>query len=62
MTRQPPSDRGFRFPSKLISSAVWIYHRFGLSVRDVKDLRGQVTDKVPKNVAVVDVLQQRVGI
>ena len=62
MTRQLPSDRGFRFPPKLISSAVWIYHRFGLSFRDVKDLRGQVTDKVPKNVAVVDVLQQRVGI
>ncbi len=27
-----------RFPSEIISRAVWIYHRFTLSVRDVEDL------------------------
>ena len=33
-----PSDRGYRFPSEVISHAVWLYHRFSLSVRDVEDL------------------------
>ena len=38
MTSQPPSYRGYRFPSKIISHAVWLYYRFGLSFRDVEDL------------------------
>ena len=38
MTRQPPSYRGYRFPPEIISHAVWLYHRFGLSFRDVEDL------------------------
>jgi len=29
---------GYRFPSKIISHAVWLYHRFCLSFRDVEDL------------------------
>ena len=33
-----PSYRGYRFPSEVISHAVWLYHRFSLSVRDVEDL------------------------
>ena len=33
-----PSDRGYRFPSEVISHAVWLYHRFSLSFRDVEDL------------------------
>ena len=36
------SDRsrysGYRFPSQIISYAVWAYHRFCLSFRDVEDL------------------------
>src|SRR5215475_1920579 len=36
------SDRsrytGYRFPSEIISYAVWAYHRFCLSFRDVEDL------------------------
>src|SRR6476659_3391707 len=36
------SDRsryyGHRFPSAIISYAVWLYHRFCLSFRDVEDL------------------------
>ena len=38
MTSQPPSYRGDQFPSEIISHAVWLYHRFGLSFRDVEDL------------------------
>ena len=38
MTNQPPSYRGYRFPPEIISHAVWLYHRFGLSFRDVEDL------------------------
>ena len=38
MTSQPLSYRGYRFPPEIISHAVWLYHRFGLSFRDVEDL------------------------
>ena len=38
MTSLPPSYRGYRFPPAIISHAVWLYHRFGLSFRDVEDL------------------------
>ena len=33
-----PSYRGCRFPSEVISHAVWLYHRFSLTFRDVEDL------------------------
>ena len=33
-----PSYRGYRFPSEVISHAVWLHHRFSLSFRDVEDL------------------------
>ncbi len=32
------SYRGYRFPPDIISHAVWLYYRFGLSLRDVEDL------------------------
>ncbi len=38
MTSQPLSYRGYRFPAEVISRAVWLYYRFGLSFRDVEDL------------------------
>ena len=38
MTQQPPPYRGYRFPPEIISHAVWLYHRFSLSFRDVEDL------------------------
>ena len=38
MMTQPPSYRGYRFPPEIISHTVWLYHRFGLSLRDVEDL------------------------
>ena len=33
-----PNYRGHRFPAKIIRHAVWLYHRFTLSFRDVEDL------------------------
>jgi len=33
-----PDYRGHRFPPEIISYAVWLYHRFTLSFRDVEDL------------------------
>ncbi len=36
-----PSYRGHRFPSEIISHAVWLYYRFCLSFRDVEDLLAQ---------------------
>ena len=38
MTSLSPSYHGYRFPPEIISHAVWLYHRFGLSFRDVEDL------------------------
>ena len=36
-----PSYHGYRFPPEIISHAVWLYHRFGVSFRDVEDLLAQ---------------------
>ena len=33
-----PSYRGYRFPPEIISHAVWLFHRFALSFRDVEDV------------------------
>ena len=41
MPSQAPSYHGYRFPSEIISHAVWLYHRFALSFRDVEDLLAQ---------------------
>ncbi len=38
MDNDKPSYRGHRFPSEIIGHAVWLYHRFYLSLRDVEDL------------------------
>ncbi len=38
MENSPLSYRGHRFPPEIISHAVWLYHRFCLSFRDVEDL------------------------
>ena len=32
------SYRGYRFPPDIIARAVWLYHRFTLSLRDIEDL------------------------
>jgi len=38
MSQPPPPYRGYRFSPEIISHAVWLYHRFSLSSRDVEDL------------------------
>ena len=38
MKANAPSYRGYRFPGEIISHAVWLYHRFCLSFREVEDL------------------------
>ena len=38
MKKRMLSYRGHRFPTDIISHAVWLYHRFCLSFRDVEDL------------------------
>ena len=38
MSKQESSYRGYRFPPEIISHAVWLYHRFTLSLRDIEDL------------------------
>src|SRR5512132_3053568 len=41
MKTNMPSYRGYRFLHEVISQAVWLYHRFCLSFRDVEDLLAQ---------------------
>ena len=38
MSHRTPDYHGYRFPPEIISHAVWLYHRFSLSFRDVEDL------------------------
>ena len=38
MNRDTLSDHGYRLPPEIISHAVWLSHRFGVSVRAVEDL------------------------
>ena len=41
MKRDTLNYHGYRFPPDIISHAVWLYHRFGVSFRDVEDLLAQ---------------------
>ena len=38
MNQKNIAYHGYRFPPEIISYAVWLYHRFSLSFRDVEDL------------------------
>ena len=38
MSIDAPSYRGYRFPPEIISHAVWLYHRFRVSFRDVENM------------------------
>jgi putative transposase len=38
MKNKKPLYHGYRFPPVIISHAVWLYHRFCLSFRDIEDL------------------------
>jgi len=41
MRTTPDPYRGFRFPAEIIAHAVWLYHCFSLSLRDVETLLAQ---------------------
>ena len=41
MNNDAPSYHGYRFPPEIISHAIWLYHRFYLSFRDVEDLMAE---------------------
>ena len=41
MISNTPGYHGYRFPPEIISHAVWLYHRFCVSFRDVEDLLAQ---------------------
>ncbi len=36
MTSEPTTYPGYRFPAEIISHAIWLYHLFSLSLRDVQ--------------------------
>ena len=36
MSQSPSTHRGYRFPAEIISHAIWLYHLFSLSLRDVE--------------------------
>ena len=38
MTAAGSSYKGLRFPPEIISHCVWLYHRFPVSFRDVREL------------------------
>src|SRR5262249_31031285 len=37
-TRPALYKRGYRFPPEIISHCVWLYYRFGVSLRDVSEM------------------------
>lgn len=37
-----PRLKGYRFPREIVAYAVWIYHRFALSMVDVEDLLAEL--------------------
>ena len=41
MNNESPRYHRYRFPPEIISHAVWLYHRFCMSFRDVEDLLAQ---------------------
>jgi len=47
MNSKPPSYHGHCFPPEIISHAVWLYQRFCLSFRDLKDLLSQRPSQFP---------------
>ena len=41
MTNHTPSYHRYRFPPEIIGHAVWLYHSFNVSFREVEDLLAQ---------------------
>ncbi|MFK4047885.1 IS6 family transposase, partial [Roseomonas mucosa] len=36
MPSEPTTHPGYRFPAEVIQHAVWLYHLFSLSLRDIE--------------------------
>ena len=49
MNTKMPSYRDFRFPSEIIGHAIWQYHRFCLSFREVEELLAERGSSSPVN-------------
>jgi hypothetical protein len=47
MKHKTPSYQRHRFPSEIISHAVWLYHRFCLSFREVEELLAGYCQRKP---------------
>ena len=41
MSQRPDTPHDRRFPSEIISHAVWLYHAFSLSLRNIELLLGE---------------------
>lgn len=41
MSTDGPSYRGYRYPPRIISHMVWLYHRFCWSLRDVEEVTAE---------------------
>ena len=50
---------GYRYPAQIISHAVWLYHRFTLSFRDIEELLAarQVSLLVMKRFAFLETVE-----
>ena len=47
MTTASNPYRGFRFPPEIIGHAVWLYHCFSLSLREVELIKAYSAAMVP---------------
>jgi transposase-like protein len=56
MTPEPATYPGYRFPAEIISHAVWLYHVFGLSLREVELILAErgITVKIAEEVGLDD--------
>ena len=49
MTSAPATYPGYRFPAEIIGHAVWLYHVFNLSLRDVEQILAERGTSVTPN-------------
>ncbi len=50
MNTQPNPYNGYHYPAEIISHAVWLYHRFTLSFRDIEDWEYKAVYALASNV------------
>jgi putative transposase len=47
MTTEPATYPGYRFPAEIITHAVWLYHVFSLSLRDIDLILAERASRSP---------------